>query len=135
MKTPLYCLPHLFSNFVHSPPQSFCCLVSLSEWVILPHLMLFYLESIDVEPWNLRTRRTLPCVLCNKALTLLRSNTWRGPTHPYKYILTPPVMCSQQLSVSHWISDSLITKIYVTDFHGVSAFQKLLTCRSHISVD
>ena len=24
-------------------------------------------------------------------------------THPYKYILTPPVMCSQQLLVFHWI--------------------------------
>ena len=23
-------------------------------------------------------------------------------THPYKYISTPPVMCSQQLSVIHW---------------------------------
>ena len=29
----------------------------------------------------------------------------------HKYILTPPVMCSQQLSVLHWINNSLISKI------------------------
>ena len=54
-------------------------------------------------------------------------------THPYKYILTPPVMCSQQLSVLHWMNNLLILKFYFTDFHSVFAFQKL-TCRSHISV-
>ena len=34
-------------------------------------------------------------------------------THPYKYILTPPVVCSQQLSVLHWLNNSLISKIYL----------------------
>ena len=29
-------------------------------------------------------------------------------THPYKYILTPSAMCSQQLSVLHWIIPSKI---------------------------
>ena len=33
-------------------------------------------------------------------------------TQPYKYILTPPAMCSQQLSVLHWMNNSLISKIY-----------------------
>ena len=33
-------------------------------------------------------------------------------THPYKYIFTPPFMCSQQLSLLHWMSNSLISKIY-----------------------
>ena len=31
-------------------------------------------------------------------------------THPCKYILTPPVRCSQQLSVLNWISNLLISK-------------------------
>ena len=31
--------------------------------------------------------------------------------HPCKYILTPPVRCSQQLSVLNWISNLLISKI------------------------
>ena len=29
-------------------------------------------------------------------------------THLYKYIFTPPVMCSQQLSLLHWMNNSLI---------------------------
>ena len=29
----------------------------------------------------------------------------------YNYILTPPVMCSQQLSVLHWKSNLLLWKI------------------------
>ena len=33
-------------------------------------------------------------------------------THPYKYIFTPTVMCSQQLSLLHWMKNSLISKIY-----------------------
>ena len=31
-------------------------------------------------------------------------------THPYKYILTPPVMCSQQLCALHWMNNLLISK-------------------------
>ena len=71
---------------------------------------------------------------CNKTWTLLSSNTWHSPTHPNKYTLTPPVMCSHQLSVLHWINDSLKSNIYITDFHSVLASQKLLTCRSHTSL-
>ena len=37
-------------------------------------------------------------------------------THQYKYIFTPPVMCLQQLSLLHWISNSLISKIYFPHF-------------------
>ena len=33
-------------------------------------------------------------------------------THPCKYILTAPAMSSQQLSVLHWMNNSLILKIY-----------------------
>ena len=32
-------------------------------------------------------------------------------THPYKYILKPPVMCSQQVSALHGINNMLISKI------------------------
>ena len=44
-----------------------------------------------------------------------RHNTLRGQctdTHQHKYIFTPPVMCSQQLSLLHWMNNSLISKIY-----------------------
>ena len=53
-------------------------------------------------------------------------------THLYKHIITPPVRCSQHLSVSHGMNN---LKIYFIDFHNVFAFQKLLFCRSHVSVD
>ena len=60
---PLFCLPLFFSNFVGplappppllhthththlSTPHSFCCFVSLTEWVISPHLVLFYLMTL-----------------------------------------------------------------------------------------
>ena len=33
-------------------------------------------------------------------------------THPYKYIFSPTVMCSQQPSLLHWMNNSLISKIY-----------------------
>ena len=36
-------------------------------------------------------------------------------THPYKYILTPPVMCSQQLSLLQWMNISPIS-IYFPQF-------------------
>ena len=52
--------------------------------------------------------------------------------HPHKYIFTTLVMCSQQLSLLHWINNWLISKIYFTD---VLSFQTLFTCKSHISID
>ena len=33
------------------------------------------------------------------------------PTHPYKYIFTPPVMCSHQYSLLHGMNNSLMSKI------------------------
>ena len=41
-------------------------------------------------------------------------------THPYKCILTPPVICSQQLSVLHGMNNSLISKIYFPQCHFFS---------------
>ena len=47
-----------------------------------------------------------------------------------KYILTPPVMYSEQLSVLHWI----IQWYQKITFHNVFSFKKILTCRKYISV-
>ena len=41
-------------------------------------------------------------------------------THPYKYKLTPPVMCSQQLHVLQWMNNSFISKMNA--FHNAFAF-------------
>ena len=56
-----------------------CCLVSLAEWVIAPHLMFYftwwYYGSTHVKAWYLSVRRTLVCVLCHRASSLLRPDT------------------------------------------------------------
>ena len=56
---------------------------------------------------------------------------WWIDTH---ILLAPSVMCIQQLPVLHWINNLLIQKIYFTEIPHVFAFQKLLTCTSHISL-
>ena len=93
-------------------------------------------------------------VMCFFSNTLIWCNT---PTHPHchahtqtethtkhdprdwinhtKYILMPSVMCSQQLSVLHWMNNLETSKIYITEFHNIFAFQTLLTCKSHIYID
>ena len=58
-----------------------------------------------------------------------------GLTHPYKYMLTLPVMCSKQLPVLNWMNNFVASKIYILEFHDVFAFEKLLTCKNHKSVD
>ena len=148
--------PSLPIAFILQPHCSFRFLVFLAEWVIVPHLMChliilrIYICYLQIYIY-LNIRRTLLNVLCNKASSLLRSNTcafcWYSDlisqtqrhtahsganrlTHPYKYILTPLVMCSKKLSVCITLSDSLYQKF---TFH-VFSFQKLFTCRSHTSV-
>ena len=142
------------------PPNPFFkfCFISLNEWVVAPHLVLFivlcftslHYGSTHVEPWYLSTTSTLRCVLWNKVSSLLSSKAWqdfllllwfditkhtRRPrlAHPYKYILTPYVMCSKHLPALNWMKNLLASKIYITKFHNVFAFQKLT--RNHISVD
>ena len=58
---------------------------------------------------------------------------WGGNrlTHPSKYILTLPAMCSQQLSVVHWI----IHWFQKLTFHNIFSFQTLHTGRSRIFSD
>ena len=69
MKAPFIAYPP-FSNFVqpHPLPFSFCCLVSLTEMLIIPHLTCFFTSwhyrSTHVEPWYLSFTRTLRCVWC-----------------------------------------------------------------------
>ena len=37
-------------------------------------------------------------------------------THPYKYIFTPLVLCSQQLCLLQWMDNSLISKVYFPQY-------------------
>ena len=78
----LFCQLPQFQILPTSPPPThpqlstsfacyFCWLVSLTEWMIVPHLMCYftqwYYESTNVDPWYLVTRRTLLCVLYNQS--------------------------------------------------------------------
>ena len=150
MKTPLYCLPPI-SNFVHPPPSfpvasnphphsSFCCLVSLAEWVIAPHLMCYFTFLMIL--WNLHIMSGLGTLVSERPWCVFyatkhqvywglthcrysdltshkhihtRHTVHSGAsrlTHPYKYIFTPPATCSQQLPLLHWMNNSPIPKIY-----------------------
>ena len=102
--------------------------------------VLFYLMTLWI-PWYLCTTRAFQCALCNKTsvywglthdMVLVpwfdithrqtRNTTHTGGnrlTHTYKY--TPTIMCSQQLSVLHFMNNSLISKFYFTEFHNVFA--------------
>ena len=88
MKTPLYCLPTL-SN------PSTCCFQP-SPPAIFDVLFLW------LNGW--------PChIWCAISLAVFHTHTHKdtqhtlGLTHPYKCILTPPSISSQQLSVLRWI--------------------------------
>ena len=50
----------------------------------------------------------------------------QGPINWHNDLLTPPVMCSQQLSTLHWMNNSMISKLYFP--------QRLFICKSNISV-
>ena len=47
-------------------------------------------------------------------------------THPYKFIFASLVMCSQQLSLLHWINNSLISKIYIAQCLFFSKYNSLV---------
>lgn len=95
------------------------------------------------------TTRILWCVLWNKVsvtwglfcwfLIWYHTNkdtqhTWTNRlTQSYKYILTSPVTCSQQLPVLHWMHNLLLSKIFFTEFHNscffkITDFEKLHIC-------
>ena len=122
--------------------------------------VLFYLLILFYS-WYLSTKSTLLCVLYKKAIALCtcRFDTYdiafastliislsithtHTHTHTHtqhtgtnrlthKYILTPPVMCSRQLSLLHLINLLLILKGYFTEVDNIFTFQELLTCSSH----
>ena len=127
-----------FSNFVHHlshplfhpPPLLPPSILSADMFLWWSHHIwcaILLNDNTDLHIPGLGTlvpEKTLMCVLCNKASSLLRSDTLSGfllglrvditqthtahsggsqLTHTYKYIFTPPVVCSQQLPLLHWI--------------------------------
>ena len=113
-----------FSDFVHPKPPHLL--------LTLPLTMSFTQQG--VKYWSLVDMTWL------FANTLIRYHTQTHKvvsrmTYPYRYILTPPAMYSQHLSVLHWMNNFLISKLHFTEFYNVFAFQKLLTCRCCISLD
>ena len=56
-------------------------------------------------------------------------------THSYKYIFTPPAICSQQLPLLNLMIKWIIHWCQKFIFQNVFSFQKLFTCKSHIPVD
>ena len=113
---------HLFSNYVHPTGTH-------------THTHLF--GSTHVAPWYLSTRRTLMCVLCNKASSLLRSDTcgfllvlWfdikhthntaqhiQGPVdwHSYKYLYTTYVLTAAIYYINKWLND-IKNLLYIMSF-------------------
>ena len=65
-------LPIPLFKFFSICPCSFCCLASLTEWVIEPHSICYILLNgimvQHIRPWYISTIRTFPWVLCNKSL-------------------------------------------------------------------
>ena len=81
MKTPIYlAYPPFFKFCSTSSPALFVALFLCLAWVNMLHLTFYstklYNGSTHAELWKLSTRGTLMSVLCNKASSLLRSNTW-----------------------------------------------------------
>ena len=121
--------------------------------------------SYVMKSWICTCRALIPScqknlVVClQQGFSLLRSNIWsgfllvsdlishtnkqtytahRGPIDWHTHINIYQHHCyvlTEQISVLQWGNNSLISKIYFTEFHNVFAFEKLLTCQSHISVD
>ena len=132
-------LPYLH-HWNPTPPLplcSFCCLVSFTEWVITPHFMCYFtywyygstmsnLSTLVPEGpccvfhakrcqgyWVWQILWFLLAFYFDITHPHIKTHSWTNRlTHPYKYILTPPVMCSQQLFVLHWLNNSLISKTY-----------------------
>ena len=120
------------------PPTLTPTAFSLAVWVVTPHLIcyllndmmdllksspgtlvpegpwcVFYATGCQVY-WDLTLVLWLDVTHTNTDTHTKTHSTLRASrfTHPYKYIFTPPVMCSQQLSLLHWMDNSLISKNY-----------------------
>ena len=147
-----------FSVFsqLHSPTSTIfvALLLSVNVWsyhiwyvILLNDMTDKHLLSLDIlVPFM---QQVIKCVVGLTQMTWFLLALWFDITHTqtnnivhkrtnrltHKYILTSSVMCSQQLPVSHWINQSLISKIYSTKVSNIFSFQKLLTCRSHKLAD
>ena len=56
----------------------------------------------------------------------------KNDTQPYKYLFTPPVTCSQQLSLLHWMNNSLILN---NNFpHGLFFSRIIHLCKSYLLI-
>ena len=101
--------------------QGHCGVVFATRRQFTEHMTCFF--AIILTWYHTNTRRLTAHTGANRM------------TYPYKYILTPPILCSEQLSVLHSMNKLLTSKINFTGFYNVLAVHKSLTCRSHISVD
>ena len=155
-------LPHPPPSIFPQPlPRCVFVAFSFAEYVIVPYLMNYFTEWHDkttlVEPWYLipeapcyvfyATRRQVYYWFDTEDMKIASKLIWYhthkhiqtqltlGPIDWHKNILTPPVMCSQQLPVLHRINHSLILKIYFAELKNIFAVQKLVTCWSYISTD
>ena len=149
MKTPLFPIllthppPPLFPVTSKPYPHcSFSWLVSLAEWMIMPHLMLFYLmiwiyTYQALGPWCV-FHATRWGLTHNFTGTLIWYHTQKytqhtqGPvdwhTHLSKYLQQLLFVHSSYLYYIEWIIhwDQKFT------FHNVFSVQKLFICKSHI---
>ena len=129
MKTPLYCLhpPILFQILSNPTALSVALFLWMSGWLCHIWFVNLLNDTMDLHMSTLGTlvlRDPAVCfmkqsieftevwlIICFFASTLIWYHTSKHKqrhtacsevnrlTHPYKCILTPPVMCSQQLSV------------------------------------
>ena len=151
MKTPLYIAYHpppppplFFKFWSTSPPNTLT--------IILTACYVLHNDVMDRHKLNLSTfvpqgpcgvfygiRFRLPEVYFAGSwfdITQTKTHNTNGPIDwhkPYKYILTSPVTCSQQLPVLHWMHNLLLSKIFFNEFHNpcffkITDFEKLHIC-------
>ena len=163
MKTPLYYLTPYFSNSVQHPHpvHPYCSflpwLIGWSHHIwcvnLLNDIMDVHTLSFDTlvteGPWfvfyttthQIYWGLTYNKVFCKYSDLISHTHKQRHKTHTgakwlthiNKYILTQPVLCSQQPSVLHWTNNLLISKIYfrVTQclcFSKITHLQKSHIC-------
>ena len=92
---------------LNPPPQLLFLMPCFFDWIgerarfdVLFHLILWIYKCRILV---LSTRTTLLCVLHTYTQRYTARSGTNRLTHPYKYILKTPVVCTQQLSVLHWI--------------------------------
>ena len=136
------------------PQCSFCCLVSLFEWLMAPHLICLIL--LNIMDLHMSSLTTLMCALCNKVSSLLRSDTecfllvlWFDITHTNTHKVKDtqhtqgPVDWHTHINIYfHQLLCAHSSYLYYTEWiihwyqqftlHNVFSVQKWFTCWSHI---